>query len=180
MQLNSFEYFILGVLVSVPITVIGGLYATRLEKRLANRSEKRAKARVAIIKREYEEAKKYHDNPIQIIFFVGVWVLWLTIYWILQSLLDALFSFSANGSYFANQNGVASLINVADSLVSVIFLTYIFRSGYRAYRIVRRVRDFDSYQSSYFQELATLEQVEGVTPNVVGAVDPAAKPLDNG
>jgi H+/gluconate symporter-like permease len=180
MQLNSFEIFILGVLVSVPITVIGGLYATRLEKRLAKRSEKRAQARIVIIKREYEEARKYHDDPIQIVFFVGVWILWLTIYWILQSLLDALFSFGANGSYFANQNGVASLINTVDSLVSVIFLTYIFRSGYRSYRIVRRIRDFDSYQSSYFQELATLEQVEGVTPSPVAAVDPVAEPLDNG
>jgi H+/gluconate symporter-like permease len=173
MGLSSFDYFILGVLVSIPITVIGGLWTIKLQGRLAKRSDKRAQKRIASIKKEYAEAKKYHDNPIQLVSFMCLWILWLTIYWILQSLLDSIFSFGANGSYFENANNVASLINTVDSLISVIVLTYIFRSGYRAYRIIKRVMNFDKYESTYIQEIADLDRVKESFQSSAAAVNAA-------
>jgi hypothetical protein len=159
MNLSSFDYFILGILVSIPVTVIGGLYTTRLQQRLAQRSEKRAMVRITLIKEQYEEAKRYRDNPGQMMFFAVRWIFWLTIYWILEELLGNLFSFGSNGAYFANQNGVASLINTISSLVTVMILTYIFRSGYRAFQLVHRVEHFDDFEKSYLGELSRLGQV---------------------
>jgi len=170
--MREFIYFILGLLLAIPIAVMSPFMTVRVQKRFATRSEKQAKERTQLIEREYAEAKDYRDDPIKLLRLVTTRILWLTIFWVGQNIVDVIFGFVANSSYLASQvnqtgpfvrlnfNEVASLANVMASLVDMLILTYIFRSGLRVYRIVKRVTNFEKYEASALGELALLRRVE--------------------
>jgi hypothetical protein len=166
--MGALTYFVLGVLVSIPVAVLAPFLSTALQKRLSKRSEKQANIRADLLEKEYAEARKFHDDPIAFIIFIGVRILVLTVFWIGQGIVDVVFGFLSNGAYLAqgivassttvtlNFNDIGSIINVIASLADVIFLTLLFRYGIRAYRILKRIRNFRDYEKATLEELVQL------------------------
>jgi len=168
-HMSSFEYFILGILISIPIAVAAPFGANAIDRWRATRSEKQGMKRIQALEREYATVKNYHDDSIKLLSFIGARILLLTVLWIGQSILDVIFGFANNGFNVAgvslnytifpvNTNVVSDWLSATASLVDVIVLTVIFRIGIRAYRIVRKAMHFDAYEISIKNELATIRE----------------------
>jgi hypothetical protein len=168
-------YFVLGILISIPIAVVSPFVATALQRRLAMRSKKQGLFRIETLEREYAIVKDYHDNPMKLLTFIGIRILLLTVLWIGQGILDVIFGFAINGFYVAgvelsptsftvNVNTVGDWLGAANGLTDVITLTLIFRLGIRSYRMIKKVVDFDQYETRVKNELIAVREKDQLKP----------------
>lgn len=102
--MREFTYFILGVLVSIPIAVLAPFLTTRMQNRFAMRSKRQANLRADAIQRDFAEVKNYHDDPIKLLRYISTKILWLTVLWIGQNIIDVIFGFVSNASYLASMD----------------------------------------------------------------------------
>jgi hypothetical protein len=163
--MSSFGYFILGTIISIPIAIAAPLGTAVIQKRLGIRSEKQDLRRLEALEREYALVKDYRDNPTRLLTYVGSKILILLLFYIGQEILPAAASFMVyGGDLLAPRASAAELmgVNVAAlstavaALLGAIVLGLLFRTGFRAYRIVRKVMAFDQYESEVMSELSAI------------------------
>jgi hypothetical protein len=165
--MTEFQYFILGLLVSIPVSILSPLATSRLQKYRAERDTKQSEIRQELLTRDYNEIKRYKENPIELVQYLAIRLLLINLIWVGQGALDYVFGLVANSSYsyyFLSGNQtipvdeVGNTTNAIGSLVGVAILFYTFRLAFRTYRLVRKVMNFDTYQAEVQSELAVLRE----------------------
>src|SRR5258708_5530779 len=146
--MKEFIYFALGIVVSVPIAMFAPMGGTGILARRALRNGKRAEARRRELQQNLDEVKKYHEDPQRFIIFLTQRILFVSILWIGQEVVDYFVGLLSNGTsdvvYLANKvtydaGPLVNFINTAGSLTGILLLSFVFRVGFRAWRLARRV-----------------------------------------
>ena len=162
--MSSFGYFILGTIISIPIAIAAPLGTAVIQKRLGIRSQKQGLRRQEALEQEYAIVRDYHEDPIKLLTYVSSRLLILVLFYIGQEILPAAASFMFFGgsigtpvlSYETGGVTVAALTTALAALLGAIILGLLFRTGFRAYRILRKVMEFDKYESEVKSELAAI------------------------
>jgi hypothetical protein len=167
--MSSLESFVLGVLITVVVSVLAPFSTGPISRGWATRSKKRGTKLVKALEAECTMIEALHENQFRLLTFIGTRVLVLTIWWIGQSLLDVLFGFVINGfdafhsalSYAIfpiNTDAVSNWLSAAASLVDAVILAILFRTGIRSYRTVKHVINFDEYMTKIRGQITTLKE----------------------
>jgi len=162
---SSFGYFILGTIISIPIAIAAPLGTALIQKRLGLRSQKQGLRRLEALEQEYAIVKDYHEDPVKLLTYVSSKILILVLFYIGQEILPAAASFMFFGgsigapvlSFQTDGVTVAALSTAIAALLGAIILGLLFRTGYRAYHIVKKVMEFDQYESEVKRELAAIQ-----------------------
>ncbi len=118
------------------------------------------------LEREYAIVKDYHEDQMKLLIYVGSRILILLLFYIGQEILPAAVSFMAYGgsigvpglNFETDGVSVAAVATAIATLLGAIILGLLFRTGFRAYRIIRKVMAFDQYESAVRSELAAIRE----------------------
>ncbi|HTU73021.1 MAG TPA: hypothetical protein VMG38_05835 [Trebonia sp.] len=166
--MSSFGYFVLGIIISIPIAIAAPLGTAVIQRRLGIRSVRQGRRRREALEREYAIIKEYHEDQIKLLTYVGSRILILVLFYIGQEVLPAAASFMVFGgsigapglNYETGGVSIAALTTAVAALLGAIILGLLFRTGFRAYRIIGKVMAFDQYESQVMSELADIRARE--------------------
>jgi hypothetical protein len=175
-------YFLLGIAISIPIAVLAPIVTTQLQKWWSRRSSKEARKRQQLLESEMAAVARYHDSPHQFTQYLLVRLIVLNLVWLLDGVLSDIFGVTSNGfttiSSFAegtttiDLNKYASVINSISSVTSILVLTISVRVGLRAYRLWKRVHEYNDYKRKVEAELQALAEVTGEALKPPTTADP--------
>lgn len=166
--MSNFGYFILGIIISIPIAIAAPLGTAVIQKRLGVRSTRQGLRRMEALEREYVMIRDYHEDQMKLLTYVGSRILILLLFYIGQEILPAAASFMVFGgsigapglNYETGGVSIAALSTAMAALLGAIILGLLFRTGFRAYRIIGKVMAFDRYESEVMSELADIRARE--------------------
>jgi len=133
--------------------------AAKLNKRTAGR-------RLGRLRRELAQAEIYQGQPEALLVFLLVRLLLVSMLWISQEIVDYFMGLIANATYTYGVVGgrpvseaLTSSVNTVASTLGVVLLIFVLNTGYRAYNVWRRVRDFAKYKAGVEAEIADLNAI---------------------
>jgi hypothetical protein len=168
--MGSVESFVLGVIITIVVAVLAPFSTGPIQRWWATRTKKQSLRTIEILEHDYAIVEEYHNEPLNLLRFLGMRILLLTLLWIGQSLLDVLIGFVINGfnvaslefSYYTlypiNTNAVSDWGSAIGSLVDAVLLGILFRVGIRSYRIARNVANFEQYKIKISNEIAVIRE----------------------
>lgn len=163
-EMNDVTLFLLGVLVSIPISILSPFITTKIQKRRARRSFAQSELRREALAKELAEAEQFNENSLKFIAFIGYRLLILNAFWLLIGIPGVAINFIVNamlGIVSITQSPLVldpwtNLLNVLDAIIYVPLATLLFRYAYQGIRLARRVLDIESFRQQVTAELATL------------------------
>lgn len=164
---ESFVYFVLGTVVSIPIAVFSPLLTRHLEKRLARSSGAVARRRRSTLQRDLELARTLRSDFQQYTRFALSRFLSITLISSVLGILPAglfatasLFLATATNSegFSAGNNhyGIGMAIESAASFVEIVGAAVIVQLCVRTLRVMNNTRNFTAYEKTVTSQLADL------------------------
>lgn len=162
----NFIYFLLGALISIPISVLSPFATAKLQQHLGVRHRRSAPRRRSTILRELEQITAYQDFARFSVFLLGR-VLFITmistLLYILPTLLQGVSSLvisDVSTDYAASTQNYATSqsIEAAAMFVYVVGYSIVVQLCVRTLRILNRVTHYDDYVRNAEAQLSSLGQ----------------------
>lgn len=163
--MNEFTYFIVGILVSIPVSVFAPFLTSRVQQRLAERNSRLAYSRRQALEKELQEAEDLRANPVKFATFllgrILVITLLSTVSTLIPSILTAVGGFIVATKYdpassdvgaYAIQNYLYSASSTLCAIAAVV-IAPVCVSTLRKFNAVHR---FGLYQQRREAELSRL------------------------
>ncbi|WP_440073813.1 hypothetical protein [Streptosporangium sp. OZ121] len=163
--MNDFTFFLLGALVSIPISILSPFITVKIQRWRARRSSIQSNIRRGILEKDLKEAEEYKKDPLKFIAFIGYRILVLNAIWLLIGIPGFILSFIINAMLGINTITTIGLItdpwvnalNLLDAVMYIPLATLLFRYSYQTVRVARRVMDIEKFRTQINAEVATLK-----------------------
>jgi hypothetical protein len=151
--------FWIGLLLSIPISILANLFTPRIQVWLDSRNKKRALARTKNLQREYDQTRKYRENRGEFREYMLWVVIRATFVGALTGILTSLAYMIANFYQFSVIDSMgsfrfSSLLFVAAQFLSLIGTLLVVNICSSALKVYYRVKNFEIYEESAKKNLA--------------------------
>jgi hypothetical protein len=163
--MSGFEYFVLGLLISIPVAVLSPFLTQRLQQRLGERTSKQAARRRAQLTAERAIVEHFVSDQGEFTHFLLNRILLITLVTSFTALVPGLISTVAQGlTAYSQSNKIYSrllytapqwLFTVA-AFIGVISAIIVIQLAGRSIRMYRRVSDNENYFKFVDSELSRL------------------------
>jgi hypothetical protein len=152
--------FWLGLVLAIPLAIIGNILTRPIENYLDSRIRSRALRRTRATRQEYERVKRYRERREEFYEFMLRSLLW-TVSWTAMLVFGvgvALLVILTDTSRFAVSEGLRQALFVLCEVGIIVCLLMVMRSRNRALDMTYKVRNFSEYESRVKPGLESKEQ----------------------
>ena len=166
--MDGFLWFLLGALVSIPISIFSPLATQRIYQFVARRNERQARIRNIQLKREFEQIHELYENHEKFISYIVERILILTIVSALGTLFSNLLYSSGSFVYYvgiSRDEFLYATFSVMGRFVIISTAAITIGIGVRTLRVRSRVLNFPAYRRSVQSQI---EEIGGTVTEPAG------------